>query len=211
VPTNRAASSNRLPLALLIAFAAIWVALSIKPWYRQDWLLENTLVFVSLPLFVLTYRNLRFSNSAYLLLFVFFVFHEIGAHYTYAKVPYDHWFEALTGHGLNALLGFKRNHYDRLVHFLYGLLLLRVAVELFQAKAPPRGVWVFIMPVLFIMSHSMIFEIVEWAAAVIFGGDLGQAYLGTQGDVWDAEKDMALASLGAVIAMLALQVRKRLA
>jgi putative membrane protein len=188
------------PAMLLVLFIAFWAVLAIRPLFRQDWLLENVVVFVALPLFIATAKNLRFSNLAYTLLFVFLCGHEIGAHYTYSMVPYDDGFRTLTGHSLNALLGFQRNHYDRLLHFLYGLLLLPLAAELFEVKAPPRGVWLFLLPVLFIESHSAIFELIEWWAATVFGGDLGQAYLGTQGDVWDAQYDMALALLGAAIA-----------
>ena len=199
-PQRHLRSRYAYPATLLALFIAFWLALAIKPLYRQDWLLENVVVFIALPLFVATARNLRFSNLAYTLLFVFLCGHEIGAHYTYSMVPYDDAFRALTGRSLNELLGFQRNHYDRLVHFLYGLLLLPLAAELFEAKAPARGVWVFLMPVLFIESHSAIFELIEWWAATVFGGDLGQAYLGTQGDVWDAQYDMALALLGAALA-----------
>lgn len=197
------------PATLLGAFALIWFALAIRPLYRQDWLLENLLVLFAVPLFVATFRRLRFSNGAYAALFVFFVLHEIGAHYTYSLVPYDRWLEALTGHALNPALGFERNHYDRLIHFAYGLLILPASVELLDAVAPPRGVWRWLLPVLFVMSHSTIYELVEWGAAEVFGGDLGQAYLGTQGDIWDAQKDMALATLGAVLAQIAVQWRRR--
>ena len=198
----------RCPLALLAAFAVVFVALGIAPKYRQDWLLENVLVFLAVPALVLAWRNLRFSNAAYACLFAFFVLHEVGAHYTYSEVPYDAWSEALTGHSVSAAFGFERNHYDRLVHFLYGVLLMPATVELFRAKAPPRGVWVVLMPVFFIMSHSVVYEMVEWLAAEAFGGDLGQAYLGTQGDAWDAQKDMALATAGALLARLAMLARR---
>lgn len=191
-----------VPLALLIAFGLFWLALAIKPWFRQDWLLENLVVLVTLPLLVVTERRLRFSNLAYTLLFVFLCAHEVGAHYTYAKVPYDRALQSATGYSLDTLFGFTRNHYDRLVHFLFGLLLLPLAAELFEARAPARGIWRFLMPVLFIEALSAVFELIEWLAASVFGGDLGQAYLGTQGDVWDAQWDMALALLGALSAQL---------
>lgn len=193
-----------VPLALLVAFTVFWLILAIKPWFRQDWLLENLVVLVLLPLLVATVNRLRFSNLAYALLFVFLCAHEIGAHYTYAMVPYDHALQSLTGYSVDALLGFTRNHYDRLVHFLFGLLLLPLAVELFEARAPARGVWRFLLPVLFMEALSAVFELIEWLAASVFGGELGQAYLGTQGDVWDAQWDMALALLGAVLAQLLL-------
>jgi putative membrane protein len=210
VAARESETSLRRPAILLALFAVVWTALAIAPWYRQDWLLENLVVFAALPLFVLTARRRRFSDAAYALLFLFLCLHEIGAHYTYSQVPYDEAFRHLTGRSLNELFGFRRNHYDRVVHFLYGLLLLPLSVELFDAAAPPRGVWRFLLPVLFIESHSACFELIEWAAAVVFGGDLGQAYLGTQGDAWDAQWDMLLALLGALLAQTALfAVRRR--
>lgn len=194
--------SVRYPLALLGLFSLWWLVLAIAPRYRQDWLLENMLVFIALPLLVLSYRRLRLSNRAYTFLFLFFSLHEIGAHYTYSEVPYDHWTQALTGQGLNEALGLERNHFDRFVHFLYGLLITPAAIELLDARAPQRGLWRWLVPLLFMVSHSAIYELVEWGAADIFGGDLGQAYLGTQGDEWDGQKDSALAALGALIAVV---------
>jgi len=132
---------------------------------------------------------------------VFGVLHEIGAHYQYSEVPYDHWFATISGgQSLDAMLGFERNQYDRLVHFLYGLLITPVAAEVICARVRLRGVWQFLLPVTFMMSHALIYELVEWFAASVFAADVGQAYLGTQGDVWDAQKDMFLATLGSLIA-----------
>lgn len=192
----------RLPCLLLILFTIIWLALAIAPVSREDWLLENLLVFIAVPTLVMTRHHMRFSDATYTGLFVFLVLHSIGAHYTYSLVPYDRWWDALTGNTLNALFGWERNHYDRLVHFLYGALLLLPSVELLSKYAPARGIWGSIVPVMFVMSHSVIFELVEWCAALIVAPDLGDAYLGTQGDQWDAQQDMALAALGAVIAMM---------
>jgi putative membrane protein len=186
----------RYPLALLVAFAAIFAALAVAPWYRQDWLLENVIVFVAVPLFALTCRRLRFSNLAYTCLFVFLVLHEIGAHYTYSEVPWRDW---LASFGYEAGSPPGRNHYDRLVHFCYGLLILPIAWELYAARAAAQGLWRWLLPLLFVLSHSVIYELIEWLAAALFGGDLGMAYLGTQGDAWDAQKDMALAATGAAV------------
>lgn len=200
----------RYPAALLAAFIAIFVALGIAPLYRQDWLLENMLVLIAVPVLVATRRRLRFSNFAYTCIFVFFSIHEIGAHYTYSEVPYDAWFESTFGTGLNALLGFERNHFDRLVHFLYGLLITPAAIELFAHYGRYPRVWAALFPLLFVTSHSVVYELVEWGAALLFGGDLGQAYLGTQGDIWDAQKDMALAALGAAITVCGYALAGRL-
>jgi putative membrane protein len=200
----------RYPLVLLSVYAVIWIALAIDPVYRHDWLLENVLVLVAVPLLVWTARRLRFSDFTYTCLFVFFVFHSIGSHYTYSLVPYDAWVESITGMSLDGLLGFERNHFDRLVHFLYGLLVAPAAVEIFAHYGRYPASWAVLFPTLFMFAHAGIYEIIEWAAALVFGGDLGQAYLGTQGDIWDGQKDMALAFAGTAIMMIALAVAGRL-
>jgi putative membrane protein len=189
------------PLVLLGLFGVCWSLLAINPWYRQDWLLENMLVIIVVPTLVWGYSRLRFSNFCYSLIFVFLCLHEIGAHYTYAEVPYRAWLLRVTGLDINEVFDIHRNHFDRLVHFSYGFLLLPVSVEIFNARAKLVGVWRYVIPVAFIMSHSETFEIIEWQAAEIFGGPLGQAYLGTQGDIWDAQKDSAFAAIGAICSM----------
>ncbi len=188
--------------ALLLAILVAWTAaLGIAPHFRQDWLLENLLVLFSIPVLVLTYRRLRFSNAAYTCLFAFFMLHEVGAHYTYSLVPYDAWGRALLGVSVDGLLGFERNMFDRGVHLLYGVLVTPAVVELFAAKAPPVGIWRFLMPLFFMNAHAVIYETIEWLAAEAFGGELGAAYLGTQGDVFDAQKDMALAFAGTLVSL----------
>jgi len=199
------------PLVLLGLILALGIALGIAPHYRDDWLLENLLAAAGVLVLVLGWRRLPLSRLSYALIFLFLVLHEIGAHYTYAEVPYDAWFERLTGRGLNERLGFERNHYDRLVHFTYGFLLAYPVRELFVRVADARGIWGYLLPLDVVLSTSMLYELIEWAAAEAFGGELGMAYLGTQGDVWDAHKDMALASLGAALALaLTFLVHRRL-
>lgn len=199
--------SARYPATLLAAFVLWWCLLAYAPAYRQDWLLENLLVLIVVPLLVWSYPRLRLSDFSYTLLFVFFCVHEVGAHYTYAEVPYAAWYARLTGSALPAIFAGGRNHFDRLVHFLYGLLVLPAVIELLQARATPRGLWRNLLPVVFIMSNSELFELIEWQAAEIFGGPLGQAYLGTQGDIWDAQKDSAMAALGAVLGLVLYRLR----
>lgn len=182
-------------------FAVEAVLLGIAPLHRDDWLLENALVVGFLGLALVAHRRMPLSRLSWLLIFVFLGLHEVGAHYTYAEVPYDDWCRALFGWTLSERLGLARNHFDRLVHFGYGLLLAYPIRELFLRVGDARGFWGYFLPLDLTMSTSMLYELVEWGAAVVFGGDLGVAYLGTQGDVWDAHKDMALASLGALVAM----------
>lgn len=194
-------SHERHQAVLLGLFAAVWTALAVSPSYRHDWALENALVVPFVAALVVTRRRLPLSRISYTLIFLFLCLHEVGAHYTYAEVPYDRWFENATGRSLDALLGFRRNHFDRLVHFCFGLLLAYPIREVFHRVADVKGFWGYYLPLDVTMATSMIFELVEWAAAEAFGGDLGAAYLGTQGDIWDAHKDMALATLGAAAAM----------
>lgn len=191
--------TRRYPLLLLVLYLAWWLVLAVAPSYRQDWLLENVLVFVALPLVIAVHRSL--SDRALTAVFVFLALHALGAHYTYAEVPYDAWARALSGHAISDLLGLERNHFDRLVHFLYGLLITPAVVELMDRAIVMRGAWRWLVPFGFMASHAAIYETIEWLAAEWFGGDLGVAYLGTQGDVWDAQKDTALALVGAAIAV----------
>ena len=188
-------------LVLLAGFTllALWAA--IRPNDRMAWAMENTLVVGVLALLFLTYRRFPLSRISYGLIFVFLCLHEIGSHYTYEKVPYDAAWRALTGSSLNEALGWERNNFDRVVHFLYGLLVAYPIREVVLRIGDLKGFWGYFLPMDVTMSTSMLFELLEWGVAVVFGGSAGAAYLGVQGDVWDAHKDMALASLGAAIAM----------
>ena len=194
---------HRVYAAILAAlFALLWLVLAVEPLFRQDWLLENVLVAVFATGLALSWRWFTFSRISLTLIFLFLCLHEIGAHYTYEEVPYDAWFRGLTGQSFDAVMGWERNNFDRIVHFSYGLLLAYPIREIFLRVADVRGFWGYFLPLDLTMSTSMLFELFEWLAAEFFGGDLGAAYLGSQGDIWDAQKDMALASLGALLAML---------
>lgn len=184
-----------------VLFLVLWTTLAIRPLDREAWALENLPVLVAVIVFWCIRRKFVFSRLSYTLIFAFLCMHEIGAHYTYSKVPYDECFRAVLGGSLNQLLGWERNNYDRVLHFLYGFLFAYPIREIFLRVANVRGFWGYFLPLDLTMSTSMLYELVEWAVAAVFGGDLGMAYLGVQGDVWDAHKDMALASLGALLAM----------
>jgi putative membrane protein len=201
VQSNERVSKGYLKL-LTALFVVEWIVLAIHPLDREAWILENVIAVFAIAVLVLTRRRLPFSALSYTLIFLFLALHEVGAHYTYSDVPYDEWSRSLFGASVNETFGWQRNHFDRLVHFLYGLLLAYPIREVFLRVADVRGFWGYFLPLDLTMSTSMLFELVEWLAAETFGGDLGMTYLGTQGDVWDAHKDMALASIGALIAML---------
>lgn len=190
---------------LLLAFAGWWIIWAYKPAHFSDWVLENVLTISFVSFLILSRNCFRFSNISYIVMFIFLCLHTIGSHYTYAEVPYEDWTGAL-GFSFNQLFGFERNQFDRLVHFLFGFLLFYPVRETFMRIVHAKGAWSYYLPVELVMSLSMLYELIEWLVAMTFGGDLGMAYLGTQGDIWDAHKDMGLASLGAAIAMLVVAV-----
>lgn len=202
------AASWDWPRRLLVAFGIWFTALGVAPVDRAAWVLENLLVILAIAILVATRRRLRFSNLSYTLLFVFFVVHEIGAHYTYARVPWAQWLEWASA-GSVRIGALARNDYDRVVHFAYGLLVLRPAVELLRHAAPPVGVWRWLMPPLFILSHAALYEQLEWAATTLASRELGSTYLGAQGDPWDSEWDVLVAVLGAGLALAIMAVAAR--
>ncbi len=193
---------RRYVAVLAGAFALLTVLLGIAPWHRQDWILENVLVLAALAVLWAIYRWMPFSRLSWTLVFAFLCVHEVGAHYTYSEVPYDAWFAAVTGRTFNSLVGWERNNFDRIIHLLYGLMLAYPIREIFFHLVKVRGFWSYFLPLDLTLSSSAFYEMVEWAAAEVFGGELGVAYVGTQGDPWDAQKDMVLAAAGALLAML---------
>jgi len=191
--TPRPFRSNRLLQGLILWLVALWVITAIEPYNRRDWLIENLLVFIYAGLLVATYRRFVFTNLSYMLFGIFISLHLLGAHYTYAEVPFGFW--------LQDTFNFTRNHYDRIVHFSYGLLNAYPFRDIFMRAAGVRRSWSYFMPVVGVLSFSGFYEFLEAAVAFIVSPELGDVYLGTQGDIWDAEKDAFLAFSGAIIAM----------
>ena len=176
---------------LLLAFAVVWTWAAINPKYPHDWLLENYLVFIFVPIIILVSRYFRLSNLS--LITIFMSLHVIGSHYTYAEVPF--------GDDLQQWLGASRNMYDRLVHFSFGLLLAYPFREMFLRIGKTEGVWGYWLPIELVLAFSAGYEIIEWLVAARVDPAAGLAFLGTQGDIWDAQKDMLLAAVGATLAM----------
>jgi len=179
---------------LLAAFLLVWAWAAVLPRHRHDWLLENVLVFVFVPVLVLLARYFRLSDVSYTLIALFLVLHLVGSHYTYAEVPF--------GFTLQRWLGSTRNMYDRLVHFSFGFFLAYPMREVFWRVARARGFWGYYLPFDVVMSLSAVFELFEWGIVALVNPEAGSAYLGTQGDEWDAQKDMLSAGVGALLAML---------
>ncbi|HLZ32684.1 MAG TPA: DUF2238 domain-containing protein [Nitrospira sp.] len=184
--------SDHLQQGLLFCYGVFWTWLAIEPLNRRDWLLENLLALTAVTLLVLTYRRFRFSPLSYCLIALFMTLHAIGAHYTYAEVPIGFW--------IKDVLALSRNPFDRIVHFAYGALLVYPVRELLVRIAGVRGFWSYHLSVSAILAQSGLFEVIEGLVAVLVSPELGSTYLGTQGDEWDAQKDMASAFGGAVLA-----------
>jgi putative membrane protein len=181
-------------LSLLLILLLTWGWSAWRPLHPDDWLLENYLVFFWVPLLLLTARFFRLSDIAYGLITLFLCLHVIGSHYTYSEVPF--------GYALQDWMGAGRNMYDRFVHLCYGLLLAYPIREVLLRFAGLRGFWGYFFPVDVTFALSSIYEIIEWLAATVAAPEVGLAFLGTQGDVWDAQKDMLLAGTGAILAMV---------
>lgn len=188
--------NRRLLLGLLLSYGVFWVWLAIDPLNRRDWLLENLLVLTLIPLLILTRRRFEFSLTSYYLIGLFLVLHAFGAHYTYAEVPLGFW--------LKDLSALSRNPFDRIAHFAYGLLLVYPIRELLVRRAGIAGLWSYALPVCVVLAQSGFFEVLEAIVAMIVSPELGNIYLGTQGDEWDAQHDMAAALAGSVLTMCVL-------
>ncbi len=189
--------SHKIIYALYIV---VWILSAINPKYPQDWLLENVLVFIFFPTVVWLDLRYRFTDLSLILLLIFASLHSLGAHYTYAEMEY---FKPIM-----QFFGLERNHFDRVVHFLFGLLTFRIIFELITPKVKSWGAALF-FTFMTIAGISAIYELIEWGAAVILHPDLGMAFLGTQGDIWDAHKDMLMAKIGAAINLLLYPYYKR--
>ena len=180
-------------LAMALWLLVLWVITAIDPFSRRDWLLENLLVFVYCGLLLVTWHRFRFSTLSYLLFTLFLSLHLVGAHYTYAEVPFGYW--------LQHTFHLARNHYDRIVHFAFGLLIAYPLREwLLRVTAVRRG-WSYFLTVVMVLAFSGFYEVMEGVVAMIVSPDLGAAWLGTQGDEWDSQQDMFLAFSGAIVAM----------
>lgn len=186
--------SNRVLQGLVVWLVVVWIITAINPLYPRDWLLENLLVFIWSALLIFTYRWFRFSNPSYALFILFLSLHLVGAHYTYAETPFGFW--------LQTLFEFERNHYDRIVHFSFGLLIAYPMREILLRQSGITVTWSYFLTINCILAFSAFYEVLEVIAAMIVSPELGDAYLGTQGDEWDAQKDAFLAFLGSIVAML---------
>jgi putative membrane protein len=201
-PNARPFRENRFLQLLCAAYALVWAITAIHPLYPGDWLMENLLVVIAVGGLAATYGRFPLSDLSYLLITVFLALHAVGAHYTYSNVPLGFW--------MKAQWGLARNPFDRIVHFSFGLLLAYPVREVFMRVAKTRGFWNYYLPLDVVLAASAVYEIIESTTARLSAPELGDAFLGTQGDIWDAQKDMTAAAAGALLTMLVVALVRRL-
>ncbi len=193
---------NPLLIGLAVLFVVVWADSLIGTTDLSNWLIENTLTVICIFFLIFSYHKYQLSDLSYLLICIYLCLHVYGSKYTYAENPFGYW--------LKDILNLERNQYDRIVHFGFGFLLAYPMRELFlrMLKYPTWVAW--LLPIEITLSISAFYELIEWAVADIFFKAQGDAYLGTQGDIWDAQKDIFLAFLGAILATTIVSSTKRL-
>ncbi|EPP4295059.1 DUF2238 domain-containing protein [Vibrio navarrensis] len=189
---------NRTLLLFTIAYLSIFLFSAVAPSSRAVWIAEIIPAVAIFAVVLWLSRSFQFSQTAYLLMFAWLGLHTIGAKYTFAEVPFD-WF--------NQLIGSERNNFDRIAHFSIGLYAYPVAEYLIR-QHKQSALFASLFALFAIMSLAAGYEIVEWWYAALAGGDEGIAFLGSQGDVWDAQKDMLCDTLGAISALALLQLQR---
>ena len=187
------------PHFLIGLYLLEFAILAISPLERSTWWAENIPVLLTVAVLVVTYKKFRFSNTSYFLMAIFLIYHTVGGHFTFEKVPFDFFnglLQALPG---DFLFPDGRNNFDRLGHFLVGVFAYPAA-ELFYVKKWIRKRWLAaFLSVALLGFWAALYEIIEMFYAVSFGGAQAEAFLGSQGDLWDAQKDMLLDILGATV------------
>jgi putative membrane protein len=192
--------SYSLPLSLLILYGLVFTACAVAPYDRSVWWAENIPVLVIVALLVWISRGYRFSNSSYILMTVFIVLHTVGGHYTFERVPFG---------AVSEFFGFERNHFDRVAHFSVGFYAYPIA-EYLMVKRLVHSRWIVVLfPLFAIVTVAGVYEIIEWQYALNSDPVAGNAVLGSQGDIWDAQKDILADTLGAMLVLLLFFIRHR--
>ena len=186
--------SKLLLKALLAWYLLFWIGMSFAPVDGQNWILASILPCLLVAFLVATHRAFPFSHGSYALITLFLTLHMIGAHYTYAQVPFGQWLESA--------FEMSRNPFDRIVHFCFGLLLTYPLLEIFIRLANAGGALASCLSFMTPLGLSGLWEVLESWVARLVSPQLGDAYLGSQGDVWDAQKDMAAAVFGSLLCLM---------
>jgi len=183
-----------LLFGMIVLYAVFWGWMAIEPYAWSNWWLENLLVLAACAVLGLTFKRFRFTNVSYALITIFLALHTLGAHYSYNTTPIDrllhYWF------------GFERDNFDRVVHTAFGLLIAYPVWECSVRIIGLKRKWAYVCTPLLILAFGALYELIEMWVALLVAPEVGTRFLGTQGDVWDAQHDMEVALYGAVAAMV---------
>lgn len=198
---------GRVRLTALAGFGVIVAA----SWWAAPWPAEKALhdSLTVLAVVLLCWFGRRLPVSSFVTVLIFLTLHTIAARWLYSSVPYDEWTFDLFGFRLSEVFGWHRNHFDRLVHFTYGVCATVVLQRVLRDRTSWRPLWRAMVAVEVVISTSAVYELLEWAIAETLSPATAEAYNGQQGDMWDPHKDIALAVLGAVITVLIIAGRQR--
>jgi len=189
---------NKIILSLIYFIFAI-LMMNISPYHYPELYLNNLGTLLLLGLMVIDIFKNVLSKIGFWGLFLFSVFHSVGSTWLYSFVPYNDWFISILGIDIDAYFEFTRNHFDRFVHFSFGLLLFAATKDLIIFRYKFNLKQALLVAFLGIQVFSMVYELFEWGIAVSLSEGMAESYNGQQGDVWDAHKDMALAMLGSLL------------
>jgi putative membrane protein len=210
---TRPARSSRLPTPhrmTLAAFAALLAWTWWRPIHPVEQALHHSLTLLAVAALLVARRRLRLGFAPFVLIVAFLALHTVAARWIYSLVPYDDWSRAMFGTSVSELFGWERNHFDRLVHLAYGLLIAPALCLVLRRDR--RLAAAALLSVNLIVSTGALYELLEWGIAITLSPEAAEAYNGQQGDPWDAQKDMALALLGAIIGvgvLAAVSARRR--
>jgi putative membrane protein len=197
----RCLPKDRVQQVLFLVLLVVFLGTCIAPPYREFLLMQHTPTVLGGLLLGWMSNRFTISRLSFASITLFLCLHSLGARYLYSFTPYDAWSEQLFGVSIGELFSFQRNHYDRLVHFSYGLL-IAVPIQEFERRYLKLSIGVAsILAVECILATSAAYELAEWLVAVVFAPAWAEQFLGHQGDPFDAQKDMALATAGAILSV----------
>jgi putative membrane protein len=203
---------DRWNRSLMAAFLVLWAISCIRLPHPEYFVIQHVPTVLATIALVVAERKHVVDRLGFTLIVLFLMLHLLGARYLYSFVPYDDWTQKLFDVNITEQFGFQRNHYDRLVHVAFGLLFVYPLARFFHKRLGLAGSWPPILAVCTILAASAVYEIAEWLAAMTFAPDWAEAYNGQQGDLWDAQWDMALACAGSMVsaAIIAVLGRRKL-
>ena len=197
------ATSQRVLLLVFTVYFVLWLH---NPPYELHVVIHIVPTWIAIAILLASTKYFPLSTVSFSFLILFLILHVLGTRYVYSFVPYDQWVTQLLEVDVTKDVKLSRNHYDRFVHFSFGLLIAPVAREVHLRMLQVKPAWSYFTAIEFVLASSLLFELVEWLGAVTLAPDFANSYLGQQGDAWDAHKDMGLATAGAVLSMLAAAV-----